>query len=148
MGVGANILLQGLILGLGTLAVMKVTKSKQGAISGNTEAERLFRAASAMQAVVRPGETRGFPTAPSVTFTAWVRQVWAVGKADPTLPVAPDSGSAFLRCSSKGFKIECFLFQVICTLKEGPEEYVVALPLFRPACTHVCAAIIRVGAAP
>lgn len=76
-GGGANTLLQGLILGLGTLAVMKVTKSKQGVISGNTEAERLFRAASAMQAVVRPGETRGFPTAPSVTFTA----IWGVGEA-------------------------------------------------------------------
>lgn len=76
-GRGANILLQGLILGLGTLAVMEVTKSKQGAILGNTEAERLFRAASAMQAVVRPGETRGFPTAPSVTFTA----VLGVGEA-------------------------------------------------------------------
>lgn len=65
-------MLQRLILGLGILAGMEVTKSKQGAIWGNTEAERLFRAMSAKQAVVRPGETRGFPTPSSVTFTAAV----------------------------------------------------------------------------
>lgn len=35
------------VLGLGTLAGTKVTKSKQGAIWGNTETEWLFRAASA-----------------------------------------------------------------------------------------------------
>lgn len=65
-------MLQGLVLGFGILAGMEVTKLKQGAICGNTEAERLFRAASAKQAVVRPGETRGFPNPISVTFTAAV----------------------------------------------------------------------------
>lgn len=88
---------------------MEVTKSKQGAIWGNTEAERLFRAASAKQAVVRPGETRGFPTPSSVTCTAAV----GVGEAGvggggsgSHPPVAPGSGSAFPHCSSKGFKTE------------------------------------------
>lgn len=48
-------MLQGLILGLGALAGMKVIKSKQGAIWGNTEAEWLFPAVSAEQSVVRLG---------------------------------------------------------------------------------------------
>lgn len=61
---------QGLTVGLGTLAAVEVTKSKRGAIWGNTEAERPFRAVSAKQSVVRPTETRGFPTPPRVPFTA------------------------------------------------------------------------------
>lgn len=120
-----HILLQGLILGLGTLLKWQLQNQNEGPSGGNTKAERLFRAASAKQAVFTPGETWGFPTPPKVTFTAAL----GVGEAGvggggsgPTLPVASGSGSPFPRCSSKGLKTEkdCSLCRGICTFKEEP----------------------------
>lgn len=52
---------KGLVLGLGTQAPVEVTKSKQWAGRGNVRPQ-LHRAGQLVQRVVRPGETRGFPT--------------------------------------------------------------------------------------
>lgn len=93
---GEHVLLQGLILGLGALAGMEVSKSKQGAIWGNTAAERLLGAASAKQSAVRPGETRGFPTPLSVTFTAAVGGGGRQGKWIPPTQSPRGSGFPFL----------------------------------------------------
>lgn len=54
---------KGLVLGLGTQAPVEVTKSKQRAGQGKHQtAAPPCRAACAKSSVVRPGETRGFPT--------------------------------------------------------------------------------------
>lgn len=101
-GRGEHVLLQGLILGLGALAGMEVSKSKQGAIWGNTAAERLLGAASAKQSAVRPGETRGFPTPLSVTFTAVVGGGGRQGKWIPPTQSPRGSGFPFLAALAQG----------------------------------------------
>lgn len=123
----------------------KLQNQNEGPSGGNTKAERLFRAASAKQAVFTPGETRGFPTPPNVTFTA----AMGVGEAGvggggsgPTLPVAPGSGSPFPRCSSEGLKDRKRLFPLSGDLhvQRGAKEPELARPLFGPPSVSVWSA--------
>lgn len=90
-------MLQGLILGLGTLDGMKVIKSKQGAVWGNTKAEWLFRVlclqSRPWSGLAKPGAFQHHLVFYLWQLWAWVRQVEAVGEVNAILPVAWGCGS-------------------------------------------------------